>query len=60
MKPANQTRRIRQLENCLKWVKLWCFCRGCDLNAAGADNDQNPEWLELCRLRSRIARTLPD
>ena len=50
-------RRIRQLENCLQAVLLWCSDQEIELTAHGADNAESYAYRELCRLTRRIERT---
>lgn len=53
------TRRIRQLEDCLRFVLMWCHERRVELNAHGADDEECEEYHEMVRLRNRVHRTLP-
>ncbi len=53
-------RRVRQLEQCLRDVVALLFARAVDLNAAGRDDEDNPEYRSIQRIHARIRRILPD
>jgi hypothetical protein len=52
-------RRIKRLETCLRDVLRWISDEGIELNGRGADNDDNAQYVALCRLNRRIRRTIP-
>ena len=47
-------RRVKQLESCLRDVLRWIFDEDIELNARGADNKDNSQYVALCRLNRRI------
>lgn len=51
-------RRIRTLERCLQDVSRILFERAVELNAAGRDKGDNPEFHVLRAATARINRTL--
>ncbi len=51
-------RRIRQLEKCLENVAQLLFERAVELNAAGRDERDNPEYRFLRSIMARINRTM--
>jgi hypothetical protein len=50
-------RRAKRLEKCLQEVTRSLRERGYELNGAGADTEENAEWVFLCHVVRRIRRT---
>ena len=55
----NAQHRIKQLEKCLTDVRRLLFERAVDINAAGRDTRDNPEFHLIQKINNRIERTLP-
>jgi hypothetical protein len=55
---AQARRRIRQLEKCLRDLSALLYERAVELNAAGLDREDRPEYRLIVRIHSRIERTL--
>jgi hypothetical protein len=44
-------RRVKRLENCLRDVLRWISDEEIELNGRAADNDDNAQYVALCRAR---------
>lgn len=58
MKTKSPSRRIRQLENCLRDVNRWISDRSNDLRACGRIDGDNPDLRHLRQLQTRVHRTI--
>ena len=50
-------RRIKRLEKCLADVTRLARLEGYELNSAGNDTAECPEWVFICKVLGRIQRT---
>ncbi len=52
-------RRVRTLERCLDNADQWRFNQFCELNARGADRNDNPDYCELKKLQRILNKATP-